>query len=92
MIYATRAIRGDEIHIDPDLLPIRPPVVIRVEEHFTGVGITGPRYGGFVTVGLLRWLLFLKLPAGIFRTILLWILQRWRIFGPPRQKTLFHTG
>ena len=27
----------------------------------------------------------LKLYGGVFRTILLWLLQRWRIFGTPKQ-------
>lgn len=85
LIFAQRALHGDDLRIDPDLQPIRPPVIIRMEEHFTPITESlASRYGGFVTIGLLRWVLLLKLPAGIFRTILLWILQRWRIFGNPR--------
>jgi len=35
-------------------------------------------------MGTLRWLLFIKLSDGVFRTLLLWLLQRWRIFESPK--------
>ena len=86
LIFVLRGLDGEELLIDPDLLPFRPPLQIRLDDHFTPVSASlATRYGGFVSIGLLRWLLMLKLHEGVFRTILLWLLQRWRIFGTPKQ-------
>ena len=40
------------------------------------------RSNGLMTIALLRWILRSRVCVGIFRTVLLWLLQRWRIFGP----------
>jgi hypothetical protein len=38
------------------------------------------RSDGFLSIAVLRWLLHVPLGHGSFRTILLWILKRWRKF------------
>ena len=85
LVYVSRGLSGADLSLDPDLLPLIPPVLVRHNLHFQSVTASlAERYGGFVDIGTLRWLLLLRLPDGIFRTLLLWLLQRWRIFGPPR--------
>jgi len=85
LVFIQRGLRGPELVIDPDLLPLKSATLIRSDLHFAPITASlSERYGGFVTVGTLRWLLLLRLSDGVFRTILLWLLQRWRIFGSPR--------
>ena len=80
LIFVLQGIAGD-LSIDSELLPFRTPVLIRADLHFRPITASlAERYGGFINVGTLRWLLLSRLPDGTFRTILLWLLQRWRIF------------
>lgn len=48
------------------------------------------RSGGYLTIAVLRWLLFLKQGHGIFRTLLLWTLWRWRKFKGAHSCLLCH--
>ena len=88
LVHVSRGLSGDALCLVPDLLPLQPPVLIRYNLHFTSVTTSmGARYGGFINISTLRWLLLLKLPDGIFRTLLLWILKRWPAENVP---TLSH--
>ena len=85
LVFVLRAIDGDELPVDSDLLPLRSTALVRFDDYCIPVSESlNRRYGGHITIGILRWLLLLRLPDGIFRTLLLWILQRWRIFGPAK--------
>lgn len=85
LVFVLRGLRGPELAIDSDLLPIQPAPLILSTLHFAPINASlSERYGGFINIGTLRWLLVLRLPDGVFRTLLLWLLQRWRIFGPPK--------
>jgi len=85
LVFALNGFRSPELIFDPDLLPLKTSVLIRADLHFRPITISlSERHGGFVTIGTLRWLPLLKLPDDVFRTLLLWIFQRWRIFGSPK--------
>ena len=84
--FVRRGLLGPILTFENDLDISKTPSVLRFEVYVIPVTHSlAERSDGLVSIGLLRWFLRCGVETGIFRTILLWILHRWRIFGPPRR-------
>jgi hypothetical protein len=84
--FVRRGLFGPDLTLDHDLDVSKSPQVLRFDWYVLPVTHSlAERSNGVLSIALLRWILRSRVGAGIFRTILLWLLQRWRIFGPPRR-------
>jgi hypothetical protein len=86
LVFVRRGLFGPTLLIAADLDISKTPMEFRQEHYVIPVSHSlAERSDGLVTIALLRWLLRSRISSGVFRTILLWLLHRWKIFDPPRR-------
>jgi hypothetical protein len=81
--FVLRCSFGDDLVLDDDIDVTLKYCQVRRRAFYVPVEASlRQRTNGTVSRGLLRWLLNAPLTPGVFRTLLLWILGKWRQFTP----------
>jgi hypothetical protein len=81
--FVLRCSFGDELVLDDDNDVTLKYCQVRRRAFYAPIEASlRQRTNGTVSRGLLRWLLNAPLTPGVFRTLLLWILGKWRQFTP----------
>ena len=84
LMYVLQCLQDHALTFDPDINIAKTHEELRIELFIGPVAASlTNRFHGTVSFGSLRWLLRSRASAGVIRTILLWILQRWRSFTRP---------
>ena len=84
--FVHRGLFGPTLILANDLDISKNPSELRFEVYVIPITHSlAERFDGLLSIGLLRWFLRCRVGTGVFRTVLLWLLQRWRIFGPHRR-------